>query len=127
MVGIGVDGSVLAAIAFSESSKADATALVTGLEMYAPPLMAYEITHIALKKIVRNPSQRLVTFNALDTTLGGAIKWMTVDFNKTLTLALETGLTAYDASYLYLAQTLGLPLATFDRKLNSAAQARGIS
>ena len=58
--------------------------------------------------------------------LSGAIYWTKVDFNKTLELALETGLTAYDASYLYLAQTLSMPIATFDRKLSSAAQARGI-
>ena len=58
--------------------------------------------------------------------LGSDIHWTGVDFNKTLSLALDTGLTAYDASYLYLAQTLGMPLATFDRKLRSVAQARGI-
>lgn len=55
------------------------------------------------------------------------INWTTIDFNETLKLALDTGLTAYDASYLYLAQTLGIPLATFDRKLRAAARARGIS
>ena len=30
---------------------------------------------------------------------------------------LETGLTTYDASYLYLARSLGVPLLTFDGRL----------
>jgi predicted nucleic acid-binding protein len=36
-------------------------------------------------------------------------------------LALSTGLTAYDASYLSLAMALEAPLATFDRRLQEAA------
>ena len=30
---------------------------------------------------------------------------------------METGLTTYDARYLYLARVLDLPLVTFDRRL----------
>ena len=44
-----------------------------------------------------------------------------------LSLALETGLSAYDAAYLELAERLGLPLATVDGKLAAAARARGIA
>ena len=40
--------------------------------------------------------------------------------------AREFGLSAYDASYLELAQRLGLPFATLDRNLNLAAQKCGI-
>ena len=126
MPGIVADASVLAAIAFGESNKLEALARIAGYEIYAPPLMAFEITNIAWKKILRNPSQRLATSDGLDTMLSGNIFWTAVDFNATLSLAVETGLTAYDASYLYLAQTLGMPLATFDRKLRTTALARGI-
>ena len=41
-------------------------------------------------------------------------------------LARKHGLTAYDATYLELAQRLALPLATFDRKLAEAARAAGV-
>jgi predicted nucleic acid-binding protein len=40
----------------------------------------------------------------------------------TLRLAVSAGLTAYDAAYLELAQRLGAPLATLDRKLAQAAR-----
>ena len=41
-----------------------------------------------------------------------------------LQLALRKGITTYDASYLYLADILGLPLATFDERLRAAAATR---
>ena len=39
-----------------------------------------------------------------------------------LSLALETGLTAYDASYLWVAKSLGCELLTFDEQLARAAR-----
>jgi predicted nucleic acid-binding protein len=42
-------------------------------------------------------------------------------------LARETGLTAYDASYLELAARFGVPLATLDRRLASAATGVGVA
>jgi predicted nucleic acid-binding protein len=44
----------------------------------------------------------------------------------TLPLARANTLTEYDAAYLELALRLGLPLATFDKQLKSAAQAVGV-
>ncbi|MEG0413418.1 MAG: type II toxin-antitoxin system VapC family toxin [Comamonas sp.] len=44
-----------------------------------------------------------------------------------LDVALDTGLPVYDAAYLWLAQSLRLPLATFDPAQITAAQQRGIA
>ena len=126
MPGIVVDASVFGAIVFNEPDKPDAEALVADCDFYAPFLLAFEITNVARTKVIRSPSERLAIFSGLDMALDSGIQWTAVDFNETLALALETGLTAYDASYLYLAQTLGMPLATFDKKLHTAAHARGI-
>ena len=41
-------------------------------------------------------------------------------------LAIEHRLTAYDASYLDLALTQGLPLVSFDRDVRRAAEAAGV-
>lgn len=49
-----------------------------------------------------------------------------VVLHEVLDLARSTGLTAYDASYLELAGRLGLPLATLDRRLASAAEECGV-
>ena len=126
MPAIVVDSSVFAAIAFDELNADEALALVEGYEFYAPYLLTFEVTNIAWKKVNQNPSERVGIFEALNVVLSTVISWKEVDFEETLRLALETGLTAYDASYLYLAQTLGTPLATFDSKLRAVAHSRGI-
>ena len=43
-----------------------------------------------------------------------------MDHAEVVALALETGLTAYDASYLWLARRLGLELVTLDKALQAA-------
>ena len=53
-----------------------------------------------------------------------AIRWSGVSLPDVLDLALETGLSAYDACYLHLAMALRTPLATFDRRLPAAALGR---
>ena len=43
-----------------------------------------------------------------------------------LGIAMDAGLSAYDAGYMWLARSLNLPLATFDRKLLEAAPSCGV-
>ena len=54
----------------------------------------------------------------------GTIKVATldVDYAEVLALAQRTGLTGYDASYLLLAQILGVELVTLDRQLLAASE-----
>ncbi len=49
-----------------------------------------------------------------------------VDHAAVTELALDTGLTTYDASYLHLALSLGVPLITFDDRLARVARRRGV-
>lgn len=48
-------------------------------------------------------------------------------WQKTLDLALQHGLSTYDAAYLELALRRGLPLATLDRELIVAARTCGVT
>lgn len=47
--------------------------------------------------------------------------------DRALQIARDTGLSAYDASYLELAARLGVPLATLDQRLASAAARVGVA
>lgn len=49
------------------------------------------------------------------------VNWVEVEQDAAFLLAIETGLTTYDAAYLWLARALGLPLLTFDAVLEAAA------
>ena len=117
-----VDASVLGAIIFQEPRAEEADTLIQGAELYAPGLLAHELTHIAQEKVLQYPEQSLALERALEAALLMDIRWREVGHPAVLRLALETQLTTYDASYLYLARNLGAGLVTFDERMRSAWQ-----
>jgi predicted nucleic acid-binding protein len=56
----------------------------------------------------------------LEDALSTEVQWAEVDYREVLALALATGLSTYDASYLYLALILNVPIVTFDEGLRRA-------
>jgi predicted nucleic acid-binding protein len=53
---------------------------------------------------------------------GLAAETLDVDQDAVVRLAVQTGLTTYDASYLWLANDLGIELVTLDRRLATAVE-----
>lgn len=115
-----VDASVIAAIAFQETRSLEAEEILDGANLSAPLLLGYELANIARNKALRNPHLFQTIKEGLQDALQLEIQWEEVDYLAVMELALETGLSAYDASYLYLARSLGLPLVTFDQRLQAA-------
>ena len=120
MPGKVVDASVIAAMTFEEPGAEEAEALLDGSDLAAPSFLAYELTNVARKKALLYPQRLEDIERALREALRLEIQSIEVDHLAVLELALGTGLTTYDASYLYLARTLGLPLVTFDQQLLAA-------
>ena len=117
-----VDASVVAAWCFREPRSSEALRLLQGADLYAPLLLAYELASIARRKAVAYPGSSEVLSEALTTALTLPIHWRNVDHLAALRLALDASITTYDASYLYLAQALSIPLVTFDRQLLQATR-----
>ena len=65
--------------------------------------------------------QQIAAIRMLFDWLG--VEEVAVDYDEALDLAAATGLTAYDASYLWLARQLGAELVTLDRQLAKAEAA----
>lgn len=105
---------------FHERNAQEAHGLIQGLNLYAPRLLAYELANVARTKSLRDPEKTAGIEASLADALAMDIRWHEVDHVAVLRLSLETGLTTYDASYLYLARSLGLPLVTFDERLLAA-------
>lgn len=120
-----VDASVLGALVFGEPEASRARDALVDSDLYAPILLQYELASIARTKARQSPEKRASIEGALATGLAMEIQWIAVAHVPVFRLALETGLSTYDASYLHLARTLNLPLVTFDEKLGSAARAFG--
>ncbi len=119
-----VDASLVAAWCFREDREAEAAALLYGGQVHAPLLLAYELANIARRKAAAAPERAEFLVEALATASAIVDQWEDVDHQAVVRLALSTGLTAYDASYLFLARRHSLPLLTFDERLGRAAAQR---
>ena len=117
-----VDASVFAAAYFREHRQREAARLIAGVDLFAPTLLKYEMANIACNRIARFPQQRETFRDYLQEFLNLNIDLREVDCQRVVELATLTGLTAYDASYLFVARELGMPLLTFDRQLARVAR-----
>jgi predicted nucleic acid-binding protein len=115
-----VDASALGALVFAEPKAEKIARDLEGSSLVAPALIWFEVASICLKKVTIHPSQReeILTAFSLAGELG--IQIVDVDHRAVVELARKTGLTTYDASYLWLAQQVGGKLVTLDDKLQKA-------
>jgi predicted nucleic acid-binding protein len=120
-----VDASVIGALAFLESRAEEARDLLRDATLFAPEILPYELTSVALKKTKVEPSRRFEIVIRLLRALALQVKLVPMAPLELLTLAVETNLTIYDAAYLQAARRLRCDLVTFDAKL--ARHARRIT
>jgi len=117
-----VDCSAISAILFDEPERDEALARLVGRRLHAPSLIDHEIVSVALKKRRQDwPADSLAL--ALTDYVAYDIELHPVDLAAQYELAARYQLSAYDAAYLWLAAELKAPLATFDQRLATAAQA----
>lgn len=115
-----VDASALAALLFGEPEAEAIAARLTGARLAAPSLLEYELANVCLTKIRRQPGQRETLRAAFGLAHRLNVETVAVDQASVLDLAEATGLTAYDASYLWLARSLSGELVTLDRRFAAA-------
>lgn len=129
--GIVLDASTTLAWAFDDEAgrySADVLQFVAENHAVVPALWNYEIANGVLVGLRR---QRLSIDEAVAFASDLAVMDIRVDSSQfeqmgVLAEAIDSGLSAYDASYLMLARTTGLPLATRDKALIRAARESGV-
>lgn len=116
-----VDASALAALLFGEPEADIVADGLSDARLVAPSLIGFELANVCFKKCRRHAAQAeaLLTAFRLYEKLG--VEEVSVDQSAVVELALQTDLTAYDASYLWLARRLEAELITLDKALKHAA------
>ena len=116
-----IDSSLVIAFLFHEENAHQAELRMEGRALHAPALIDLEVANACRNRI----RSKLVTFDAARDSLDDFLQFdMTrhdIDIRATFDLASRFGITAYDASFLWLAHHLAAPLATFDAALGAAA------
>jgi predicted nucleic acid-binding protein len=115
-----VDASALAAIAFIEPRAAAMAARLRGHRLLAPALLRFELAHVCIKKMRERPAESALILGQFESSLQVPVQIMPIDHRKAIGLAEQFSLSAYDASYLWLARELGLDLVTGDAALEKA-------
>jgi len=118
-----VDASAVAAILFDEPEADDVANTVEGAHLVAPFQLDYELANVCVVKSRRRPAERDEIVRTFDLRDRLNVQMRAVDAAGVVAIAEATGLTAYDASYFWLARSLGVELVTQDRRLRAAAQA----
>jgi predicted nucleic acid-binding protein len=116
-----VDASALAALLFGESEAEAVAERLGNAHLVAPALLGFELANVCLIKGQRHPEKRSALTEAFRLRTRLEVEEVSVDYEGIIELAAATGLTAYDASYLWLARQLGAELVTLDRQLAKAA------
>ena len=97
-----VDASALAALLFGEPEAESVADRLGDARLVAPALLGFELANVCLIKSRRHPEQQPALAAAFRLRGRLAIEEVNVDLDGALELAAATGLTAYDASYLWL-------------------------
>jgi predicted nucleic acid-binding protein len=116
-----VDASAIAAMVFGEAEGAQIAAYLQGFECFAPTLLPFEIVNVCVKKIRHDPANESLLLAALERFTRFGIDLRDIDLQSVTKIATRHGISAYDASYLWLARELGTELVTLDQRLKRAA------
>ena len=131
-----LDNSVTMRWCFDSGAHAYADQFLARLEArrsvaFVPVLWRYEVSAVLARAQIKAlfPAQKgadfLRSLAALDIRIGDDSSGRVLtDVHR---LALQYRLTSYDAAYLELARRRGLPLATLDDELRTAAAAAGVT
>jgi predicted nucleic acid-binding protein len=112
-----VDASALAALLFGEPEAEAVASQLGDARLVAPALLDFQLANVCLIKSRRQSDQHRALTAAFRLRHRLALEKVAVDHDAALQLAGETGLTAYDASYLWLSRHFGAELVTLDQRL----------
>lgn len=129
-----VDASIIVAWLLEDENSAAAESVAIHVVedgAWVPQLFPIEIANVLLQAVRR---RRITPDHADEQLRNLADMLFTVDsetsahsWTATYTLAVEEGLTVYDATYLELAERRDAVLATLDTQLAAAARRRGLT
>ncbi|MCJ7628709.1 MAG: type II toxin-antitoxin system VapC family toxin [Longimicrobiales bacterium] len=115
-----VDASALAALLFGEPAGPEIAERLDGRTLLAPSLLRYELASVCLKKTREEPEKGKELLMSLGLLPRLAVQEVQVPTEGLADVARMSGLTAYDAAYLWLARELEVELVSLDARLNAA-------
>jgi len=121
-----VDTSVIIAVIAQEPERLALIELTRGLELIAPPSVHWEIGNAFSAMLKRQRITLELALQALDVYAKIPIRFLEVELEKTLKIAHQQNVYAYDAYIIRCAQKYRAPILSLDRNLIVCAQKMGL-
>lgn len=115
-----VDASAAGAMLFEEPEAATIRAHIRGETLLAPHLIDYELASVCAKRMRKHPDDAAKLLVMLREFEHVRLRRVEVASSDAAGLAMKTGLSAYDAAYLWLAMDRDAELITLDGDLARA-------
>jgi len=124
-----LDASVLLSAFFPDEAQAQAQAILQAhaagrVHLKAPQLLVYEVSNAVWQAERRGRLPTAQADEILEKVAGLDIELLSLNWGEMLPLARRFDRSAYDAAYLSLAERLGEPLLTGDKRLYNAVHDR---
>lgn len=114
-----VDASALAALLFGEPSGPAVASRLEKKRLFAPTLLRYEMANVCRRKMQTASEKKTDLLSALGLFHELGIQEVQIPPVDLIRVARATGLTSYDAAYLWLSQELDAELVTLDHNLDA--------
>ncbi len=113
--------AVLAVLLDSGSDGRWATARLAEAELFAPTLLPYECSNVLRRAELNGAIRADQALQAHADLLDLAVDLWPYEVLATRAFELRANLSSYDAAYVALAETLGVPLVTLDQRILRAS------
>jgi predicted nucleic acid-binding protein len=123
-----LDASAIMAVIAEEPEGATVLSLTMGKSIVSPSVVSFEIanalTKMMKKKVIDSKDKMIKVFQEFKRV---RIKIVDIDIEKSLEIAWDYKIYAYDAFYLETAKRLNVPLLTFDGNMNRVGVLMGLT
>ena len=120
------DTNIFLAVALNEPERDRVIRLTIDASALAPEILPYEIGNALSAMVKRRQLTQSEALEAEESVGQIPVRLVSVDIHRSLRLALEQDIYAYDAYFLQCAQELSCPLLTLDRRMEQLARELGI-
>jgi predicted nucleic acid-binding protein len=115
------DTNIFLAVALSEPEKDRIIKLTSEADAIAPEILPYEIGNALSAMIKRKQITHDEALSAQSAASKIPVRLVSIDIQKSLRLAIEFNIYAYDAYFLQCAKAMSYPLMTLDKRMKKVA------
>ena len=120
------DTNIFLAVSLNEAERAHIVDLTNEASIVAPEILPYEIGNALSAMVKRKKLTKPEALEAENVTNLIPVRLVGVDIHKSLRIAVDHNMYAYDAYFLQCARAFSFPLLTLDKRMRQVAERLGI-